>query len=176
MARLAQRIGDTFHCSPLRRRAKSLGLDDNGKLLAVAVARGCRHYANLVPDCRATDPGQQQLSHEELAVLLLLGEHVFEPFLVRCAAALLRVAPMNAIRLARLARRERCACVLAYIAQAGAAHDPAGTQFWRQLLAELGPQRPVEPGVLPHWTRFVALQGVARTGRAHESHWIGVPA
>jgi hypothetical protein len=92
---------------------------------------------------------------------------------LRAAAELLRVAPLDIARLAGLARRERCGRTLAYIARAGFAYDAAGGVFWGELLTALGVQAPVAPGVLPHWSRFVVLQGVDRNRRALGHHWAG---
>jgi hypothetical protein len=170
---LGRRMGQTRHVSPLRRHAAEHGLRDAWDLLTLAVQRGCRHCAGVAPARGVTDPGERVLANEELAVLLLAGENRFEPFLIRAAAELLRVVPMDVRRLAWLARRERVTRVLAYIACAGAQHDPEGGAFWRELVAALGPVAPVAPGVLPHWSRFVALRGVARGGRALGNRWIG---
>ena len=173
---LGRRLGETVPRSPLRHRARALGLREGSDLLALAVQRGCRHYAGVIPGRAATDPGGGVLSDEELAVLLLHGANGFEPFLIRAAAELLRCRSMRVADLAGAAKRERCERVLAYIAEAGVRHDATGTAFWSSLLAALGPQRPVAPGVLPHWSRFAALQGVGRGGIPQGIRWIGAAA
>ena len=175
-ATLAGRMGETTHRSPLRWRGQSLGMRKAWDLLALAVTRGCRHFVRIAPTRLLREPELTVLSNEELLGLLLSGANEYEPFLIRAAAELLRATPFDAARLAALARRERCARVLAYIAQAGAAHDQPGASFWKELLAALGPQRPVPPGVLPHWTRFVALEGMTRAGRDVRVRWIGAAA
>jgi hypothetical protein len=169
---LARRMGATAHRSPLRRHAVDAGLRDEWDLLALAVQRGCRHVAG-VASREAVDPGRAVLDNEQLIVLLLAGENPFQPFLVRAAAELLRAARIDGARLAWLARRERCAPVLAHIARAGAEHDADAREFWRALLVALGPQRPAAPGVLPHWTRFAVLQGMNRGGRPNAARWVG---
>ena len=170
---LAGRLGETTHRSVLRRRAAGLGLRDGWDLLALAVRRGCRHYSGVGLARDVADPGLTALPNEELVVLLLAGGNAFEPFLIRAAAELLRAVPIDLSRLAGRARRERCERVLAYLARAGVERDSEGTEFWRALLAQLSPQRTVPPGVLPHWSRFVALHGVGRDGRNLGSRWIG---
>ncbi len=170
---LAHRLGESRHLSPLRRHASGLGLRDEWDLLNLAVQRGCRHCASIAPERSVTDPGEEILGQEELVVLLLSGENRFEPFLIRAAAELLRAVPIDRARLAWLARRERATRVLAHIARAGAAHDPEPDDFWSELLTTLGSAAPVAPGVLPHWSRFVALRGVDRAGRQLKSQWIG---
>jgi hypothetical protein len=158
---MAKRLGETAHCSPLLRKARRHGISTVTELVQLAVARGCSHYAGIFPDS-AVDPGLGAISDEELVTLLLLGEHPFEPFAVRCAAQLL--TSCDGVRLARLAERERVARALSYIVEAALAHDPEGAQIWRTLRAALGTQRPVPAGRLPHWSRFVSQTGVTRRG------------
>lgn len=171
---LAQYLGETATHSPLWCRARVLGLHQN--LLALAAQRGARHYAGLAPPFNAQSPVSNAFSDEELIVLLLHGRNPFEPFLVRAAAELLRHRPLDVARLALNSKRERCQRVLAYIAQAGADHDTSASNWWNSLLVALGPQRPVPPGLLPHWSRFVALQGIDRRGRDRGGRWIGAAA
>ena len=173
---LGRRLGETVPRSPLRQRTRALGLREGSDLLALAVQRGCRHYAGVIAGRAVHDPGREVLSDEELAVLLLHGANAFEPFLIRAAAELLRCRPMKVADLAEAAKRERCARVLAYIAEAGVHHDATGTAFWSALLSALGPQRMIAPGVLPHWSRFAALQGVGRDGNSRGTRWIGAAA
>ena len=54
--------------------------------------------------------------------------------------------------------------------------DTPGAYPWGALRAALGPQRPVPPGLLPHWSRFVALEGIDRQGRDRGRRWIGAAA
>lgn len=109
-------------------------------------------------------------------MLLLHGRNAFEPFLIRAAAELTRACVVDPARLVLAAKRECCQRVLAYIARAGADHDVSGSDRWRSILAALGPQRQVPSGLLPHWSRFVALQGIDRRGRDRGSRWIGAAA
>ncbi len=173
---LGWRLGETVHRSPLRRRARAVGIGDASGLLALAVARGCRHYSGLVPENPLGDPGTVAISDEELVALLLLNANAFEPVLIRAAAELLRRRPIDVQKLARAARRERCERALAYIAQAGQVHDRTGAAWWAALLAALGPQRAIAPGVLPHWSRFAALHGFNRKGKSLGARWIGAAA
>jgi len=106
----------------------------------------------------------------------LHGRNPFEPFLIRAAAELLRYRPRDASRLVLNSRRERCQRVLADIAQAGAAHDASASDWWNSLLVSLGPQHPASPGLLPHGSRWVALQGIARPCRDRGGRWIGATA
>ncbi|MSU49811.1 MAG: hypothetical protein EXS37_12130 [Opitutus sp.] len=173
---LARRLGETIVHSPLWYRAHALGLQENRDLLALAVQRGARHYAGLAAAAGVPPIGTDVLPNEELIVLLLHGRNSFEPFLIRAAAELIRHRSIDATRLALASKRGRCQRVLAYIAKVGMIRDAAGAVFWNALLAALGPQRSVPAGVLPHWSRFVALQGMDRTGRDRGGRWIGAAA
>jgi hypothetical protein len=161
MESMAQRLGETAHCSPLLRKARRLGVSSTSQLIQLAAGRGCRHYAGIFDEV-VSDPGLDVLRNEELVVLLLLGEQPFEPFAVRCAAQLLNAC--DAAHLAGLAKRERVNRVLAYIADAGSAQNPENAEFWRDLRRLLGATKPIPPGRLPHWTRFVAQTGITRQG------------
>ena len=173
---LAQHLGETAPYSPLWHRARALGLRDSHHLLAFAAQRGARHYAGLGAPAATKPAGREGFSNEEVIGLLLHGLNPFEPFLIRAAAELIRHHAVDAARLVLASKRERCQRVLAYIAQAGADHDAVGSPWWKSLLVALGPQRPVPAGLLPHWSRFVALQGIDRQGRDRGSRWIGAAA
>lgn len=161
MTTLAQQIGETTHCSLLQRKARRHGLTDLHALMRLAVARGARHYASVYPPAEV-DPGLTTLPHEELVALLLLGNHPFEPFAVRCAAALVSLCDLP--RLAALARRERVQRPLAHIVRAGLEHDSPHQARWRELLNLLGHPQPAPAGRLPHWSRFVSHSGITRQG------------
>jgi hypothetical protein len=173
---LARRLGETAALSPLWQRARLLGLGRPRDLLAVAVDRGARHYGGGAPAPEASLAASRVLTDDELIVLLLHGRNPFEPLLIRAAAELLRRRPLDPHLLAKAARRERCERVLAYIAAAGVEHDPSGSEFWRALQTALGRQRAIPSGILPHWSRFVALLGVDRQSRPRGNRWIGAPA
>lgn len=161
MNTLAHQLGETPHCSLLLRKAERLRLGDLDALLALAVARGAKHYAGVFPSS-VSDPGEAALSQEELVVLLLLGSHRCEPFAVRVAAQL--ASRCDPVRLARLAILERAARPLAYIARAGRQRDPERRDFWTALLTGLGTVADIPAGRLPHWSRFVSQSGVTRSG------------
>jgi hypothetical protein len=172
---LAQQLGETAAHTPLWLRARRLGLLPRDQLLALAVQRGARHYAGLAAPAVAQS-ASAAFSDEELVVLLLHGRNAFEPFLIRAAAELIRRLALDPARLAFAARRERCQRALAYLAEAGGRHDTPGAYPWGVLRAALGPQRPVPPGLMPHWSRFVALEGIDRQGRDRGRRWIGAAA
>lgn len=172
MSRFAAKLGETHHVSVLLRRARRFMPAELGALISLAVQRGCSHYREFGSDVTICDPGSSVLSDEELAVLLLLGEHASDATAVRCAAQLLGGGQIDARRVARLARMERCERVLAYIARAGWTHDEKGRVFWSELLTHLGNQRPYAEGLLPHWTRFALVEGVQRNVRTPRVTWL----
>lgn len=165
MSTLASTLGMTAPASPLRRRASRLGLVEPEQLLALAAARGCRHYEPTSLSFPSPNVPLRLLSNEQLVVLLLAGENPYDPTLIRCAAQLARAPEVQADALARLALMERTERVLVYIARAGVRHDHEGRNFWLRLLRLLPdlPARP-EPN-LPHWSRFVSMPGFQRSGQ-----------
>jgi hypothetical protein len=161
MATLAHKLGEISHYSVLLRRARAFGLGSAQDFVRLAVARGCSHYSGIFPELES-DPGFDAISNEELVALLLLGSNEFEGMAIRCAAQLASRCDLK--QLSAIARRERVARPLAYIARAGRIHDQMRKDFWDELIILLGEQPPVADGVLPHWSRFVSQTGVTRNG------------
>jgi len=170
MPTLAETLATTTPVSALLRKARKLGLHDVDALIALAVARGCSHYAPG-RDSLPQPPTRQTLGDEELTILLLLGENPYDPAAIRCAAQLARSPHIDPKRLARLAIMEKTERVLAHIAHAGVAHDPDGTEFWQNLIDRLPSAAPRREPNLPHWTRFVSMPGRQRGGTA-PTRWL----
>lgn len=170
MPTLAQTLAITTPVSPLLRKARRLGLPGVESFIALAIDRGCRHYVSPISS-PSPAPAFNELSDEELTVLLLLGENRYDPTAIRCAAQLARSPRVDPERLARLARMEKVERVLSHIARAGLHHDSEGCEFWRRLLDRV-PAMPdrAEPH-LPHWTRFVSAPGRQRRGIA-PTRWL----
>jgi hypothetical protein len=163
---LAQALEITAPVSTLLRKGRRLGLRDLDDILGLTVQRGCKHYA-MVPDGKrsaSTNPTPDELPNDQLTILLLVGEHPYQPLAIRCAAQLARSADVRAERLVELAIREKCERVLTHIAKAGFQYDTVGVNFWKRILERL-PELPArtEPR-LPHWTRFVSMPGIQRNG------------
>ena len=165
MPTLAQKLSMTAPISPLRRKARRLGVDSVERMIAAAVARGCRHYA-LTVRVFESPPALSDLSNEELTILLLSGENPYEPYAIRCAAQLARSADVDPARLAFMAVREKTERVLAHIARSGIAHDCEGRSFWTSVLSHLHRTETREEPELPHWSRFVSMPGLQRGGMA----------
>jgi hypothetical protein len=132
-------------------------------MIALAASRGCSHY---LPGNRPVPALADELGDEELTILLIVGENPYEPTAIRCAAQLARSPLVNPAKLARLAVMEKCERVLAHIARAGIDHDVDGTDFWRDLLNRLHALPARQESALPHWTRFVSMPGIQRSGPA----------
>lgn len=170
MPTLAQILRTTTPVSPLLRKARRLGLHGVETLIALAVARGCRHYVAPVA-LPPKVPPRELLSDAELTILLLVGENAYNPTAIRCAAQLARSEQVEAGSLARLAQMEKTERVLSHIAHAGLEHDDTGKTFWQDLLSLLhAPPCRSEPD-LPHWSRFVTLPGRQRSGIV-PGHWL----
>lgn len=166
MPSLARQLGETSPTSYLIRKARKLGIIGLDAFIELASARGCDHYRPSSPR-GILDPGEEHLSHEELTTLLLLGENVYSPMAVRCAAQLARSPGINACHLADLAIRHKTTRVLSHIARAGCLHDPEGVDFWQTLLSRLpSASHPEQEPDLPHWSRFVSMPGIQRGGQA----------
>ena len=170
MPTLAQTLATTTPVSPLLRKARRLGLHGLDAIIALAVLRGCSHYA-IEPNPASPPPSIDSLGDDELTILLLAGENPYEPTAIRCAAQLARSPSVNATRLARLAVMEKCERVLSHIARAGVEHDPDGLTFWQDILSQLPPRLPTTEPHLPHWTRFVSMPGIQRSGTA-PTRWL----
>lgn len=167
---LAHRLGTTAHISPLLMKARRLGLRVPQDLETLAVQRGCKHY------WQGNEPTQEllkqgQFSNEELAIALLTVAGKYDPHAIRCGAAMLGAEGNDPANLARLTLLERSETVVRYVADCGKLYEPENL-FWRKLLSLLAPAVPPKPGVLPHPTRFVAMNGYVRgVGKKITTEW-----
>jgi hypothetical protein len=157
---LAERLGTTAHLSLLLEKAKQLGLRVPEDLWTLAVQRGCRHYSQGIepPGELAT---REQFGNEELAMSLLTIAAPYDPHSIRCGAAMLGAPGNDAATISRLATRERSEAVVRYVAESGLRFEP-GNSFWSELINLLPGTLPLKSGVMPHPTRFVAMNGYAR--------------
>lgn len=167
---LAYKLGTTTHLSPLLMKARRLGLRIPEDLQALAVQRGCRHYwQENVPANELAAQGE--FSNEELAMALLSVAQAYDPHSIRCGAAMLGAVGNNPKVLARLATWERSEVVVAYVAACGKKYEPDNS-FWSDLLALLPPTPQPKDGVMPHPTRFVAMNGYERNvGKKTSIEW-----
>ncbi len=170
---LARRLGDVVHVSPLLRKIRQMSgcpEDRVGEwLLKCAVGRGARHYERTFPD--DLPPDCTDLSHEELAVALCLGQHPYNSTFIRAAAQLLSSPHTDAPRLARLAVMERVEPVLLHIATVAGRFAPEA-QPWLYLRGHLPERLSCPPDALPHWSRFVSQTGVTSFAGGPDIKWL----
>lgn len=167
---LAHRLGTTAHVSPLLMKARRLGLRVPEDLCTLAVQRGCRHYwqGNEPPKELLT---QEQFSNAELALALLTVAGRYDPHAIRCGAAMLGAEGNDPVDLARLTLWERSETVVRYVTECGLHFEPENS-FWRELLSLLPLVAAPKTGVLPHPTRFVAMNGYERgVGKKITTEW-----
>jgi hypothetical protein len=170
---LARRLGDAIHVSPLLRKiCQMTGCPEDrvGEwLLKCAVRRGASHYERDFPE--DLPPDDPDLSHEELAVALCLGQHPYNSTFIRAAAQLLSSPHTDAPRLARLAVMERVEPVLLHIAAIAARFAPEA-QPWSYLRRHLPQRLSCPPDALPHWSRFVSQTGVTSFAGGPDIKWL----
>jgi hypothetical protein len=168
---LAHNLGTTTHVSPLLMKARRLGLSGAEDLCTLTVQRGCRHYWQGHEQEREPLLTQAQYSNEELAIALLSIAGRYDPHAIRCGAAMLGAEGNKPETLVRLARWERSEQVVRYIAECGIQFE-ATNAFWSELLNLLPKTQPPKEGVMPHPTRFVAMNGFERgIGKKVTTEW-----
>ena len=157
---LAHKLGTTTHVSALLMKARRLGLRTPRDLHNLAVQRGCQHYRQGDEPAGELAP-ETAFTNEELAIALLTISQPYEPHTIRCGAAMLGAEGNDPKTLARLTIWERSEAVVAYIAGCGRKFEP-GNSFWPDLLSLLPITPSPKDGVMPHPTRFVAMNGFER--------------
>lgn len=170
---LARRLGEPAHVSPLLHKiCRMSGCPEEriGEwLLKCAVRRGAAHYERDFSE--DLPPDHPELSNEELAVALCLGQHPYNSTFIRAAAQLLSSPGIDAPRLARLAVMERVEPVLLHIAAVAARFAP-DLHPWPYLLRHLPQRLSCPPDALPHWSRFVSQTGVTPFGGGPDIKWL----
>lgn len=178
---LAHKLGTTTHLSPLLMKARRLGLRTPEDLCALAVKRGCRYYdmhgdslrvrEEMVSYGSQSQTPESSLSNEELAMALLSICHPYSQLCIRVGAAMLSASGNSTQRLASLTVQERCEVVTRHVAQLGHQVEPQNS-FWQDLLQAIPPVPPAPIDVLPHVTRFAAMNGLSRHGKEITMQWI----
>jgi hypothetical protein len=170
---LARRLGDIAHVSLLLRKVCQTSgcLEDRvGEwLLKCAVNRGASHYERDFPG--DLPPDNADLTPEELAVALCLGQHPYNSTFIRAAAQLLSSPSTDVHQLCRLALMERVEPVLLYIAAIADRLTPE-THPWSYLARHLPRRLACPPGALPHWSRFVSQTGVTSFTGGPDIKWL----
>lgn len=176
---LANRLGTTYHLSPLLMKAKRLGFTCPEDLERLAVRRGLRYYdpfgdsvAQLTKEAKLPEvPCVGTLTNEELAVALLSPANPYSMQRLRMSAAIMAADGNDPETIARLAKWERSESIVRHIASCGHQVEPSHP-FWSQLLEHLPESPPHPDDKLPHHTRFVAMTGITRAGKEPLMQWI----
>lgn len=140
------------------------------ELLAVAVARGCRHYAPLWPDLTPVD--RASLPHEVLSCALLHGPVDAATFQsIRCGAMVLGDLGNAPELIAAAAERFGVTGRVAHIARLGVTED-LHAEFWAQVLVALPAGLPEEQDFLPGVSRLVAETRLSGPGKGPARVWL----
>jgi len=95
----------------------------------------------------------------------------YEPHVIRCGAAMLGAVGNDPHQVARLAVWERSEMVMRFVAECGQRFE-TDNAFWQVLLSLLPVTPAPKDGVLPHPTRFVAMNGYERgVGKRFTAQW-----
>ncbi len=173
---LAQRLGLTWHVSPLRRKLQKLSEDYPSPgaesledwLVDVANARGARIVERPGGAGREfCAPSLEMLSQEALVVGLLLLDSRDRPQMLRLAAQLIsRQAVALRPLLLRIAR-ERVGIVAAELSRQAIRAEP-DHPLWKELHTSLRRQ-PAPRSPILHWTRLA--EPVMKGGRVNAESW-----
>jgi hypothetical protein len=167
---LGDKLGFPRAVYPLLEKASALGLGSGEMLESLGVARGCSHYT--IPGSeRAPDISEGAFNNEELAIALLSPGLPYSPRGIRIGAAMLGATGNRPSALVDLAKAERAAEPVRYIASSALKFEPENP-FWRELLRLLPECRLLEVGVMPHPTRFVSMTGMTRNGVEKVAVWL----
>lgn len=139
-------------------------------LMGIAVARGCRHYAPLVPGGMAST-ASHDLPHEVLGAALLRGPTDAATFqAIRCGAMVLSDLGNSARRIGEAADYFGVAHRVAHIARLALEAD-THPDYWTTLLALL-PAAEAETEFLPGVSRFVSETRMTGFGGGPARVWL----
>lgn len=139
-------------------------------LLRIAVARGCRHYAPLLPSDMPSDDAAG-LPHEMLGAALLRGPTDADTFqAIRCGAMVLSDLGNSPQRIIEASQRFGVTHRLAHLARLGLAADQH-PEFWAAILSGL-PRGSSEEQFLPGVSRLVSETHMAAPGRQPARTWL----
>lgn len=153
------------HC----REAVRLG---RNALLAIAVARGCHHYAPFVPSS-VPKLDRADLPHEVLGCALLRGTLDVDTFqAIRCGAMVLSDPGNSPQMIAESSDTLSVESRVAHLAHVALSADDH-PEYWRNVLAALPPIKAgKETGFLPGVSRFVSETRMIGLGRGAQRVWL----
>jgi hypothetical protein len=156
------------HPAILLERAADLGRDE---LLRIAVARGCRHYAPLLPQA-ATTADAPEVPHELLGVLLLRGPADAATFqAIRCGAMVLSDLANSPKAIAHASWQHGVGHRVAHIARLGLLGDAENRAYWDALLRVL-PSGLAHEEFLPGLSRLSVESRMAGPERGPVRTWL----
>jgi len=160
--------------SRLLQKARQHGLASPEDFERLAIKRGCDYYdiSNRVMESpiRAADATTcSGFSNEELAVVLLLGQHR-NLLRTRMGAAMLACPSNKPLAVVELSRAEDCADLVHYIADCGLRVEPENP-YWRMLSHALNDVNYAVDD-MPHLSRFVEMTGIDRGRVGIQMRWI----
>ncbi len=140
------------------------------QLLAIALARGCRHYAGLWPELKPADTAD--FPHEILGVALLAGPADVATFqAIRCGAMVLSDLGNNPARITEASSQLGLTARVAHVARLGRAADEHA-EFWDRILSALPPTANEESDFLPGISRLVSETRIAGPGFGRLRVWL----
>ncbi len=148
-------------------RARTL---TRSQLLAVALARGCRHYAPLWPEVAPADLAW--LPPEVLGCALLRGPETAATFqAIRCGAMILSDLGNRPERIAQAAKIYDVAARMVHLARLGRAEDTY-PEYWAGVLAALPEVSAIEEDFLPGASRLMAETRRSGPGLGVKRIWL----
>jgi len=148
-------------------RAKTL---PRSQLLAVALARGCRHYAPLWPEL--VPANLTWLPQEALGCALLRGPETASTFqAIRCGAMILSDLGNEPGRIAQAAKIFDVAERVAHLARLGQVDDDF-PEYWTGVLAALPDLPAAGEDFLPRVSRLVAETWRSGPGQGAKRVWL----
>ena len=149
------------------RAAAELSRDE---LRAVALARGCSHYAPLWPELAPAD--RTDLPHEVLGCALLRGAATAETFQsIRCGAMVLSDLGNAPELVAAAAAQLGVSSRVAHLVRLALTADEH-PEYWNPLLAALDQQPATEGDFLPGVSRLVTETRLSGFGRGAARVWL----
>ena len=169
---LARQLGEIAHVSGLAIRLAKLSRAGERLpdwLLKAAVERGAAHYQRDFDP--SLPPDNSTVSDEEIGIALCLGGQPYRLDNLRAAAQLLSSPCVDAVKLCRLAVRERCEPVLLHVAAVAERFAPV-LHPWAYVRQHLPPRPVPRTDALPHWTRLVSHTGLSARGGPPRTDWL----
>lgn len=141
------------------------------ELMAIAVARGCEHYAPFVPRSLVID--RPEIPQEKLACALFVGPADVDTFQsIRVGTMLLSDPICSAALVADAAAEFGVRSRVAHVAHLAQRFDPLRGNFWSDLARRLPKPGPSEVDFMPGVSRLSIETGRVGPGRGSARIWL----